>query len=190
MLPINFGKRFASFVLICVKFKCYENRKSKIKDSGIQRIGQIPNDWNTQHVKTIFDLRTEKSFLPLSEVNLISLYTDKGVIQHSDLEETSGNKASNAEGYKKVHKNDIVVNIILCWMGAIGCSDYDGVTSPAYDVYSPKTGVESKYYHYYFRTKGFNGDCYKNGRGIMLMRWRTYSDQFRAITVPKRNLNL
>ncbi len=155
-----------------------------MKDSGIQWIGQIPEEWNTQHVKTIFDLRTEKSFLPLSEVNLISLYTDKGVIQHSDLEETSGNKASNAEGYKIVHKNDIVVNIILCWMGAIGRSDYDGVTSPAYDVYSPKTGVESKYYHYYFRTKGFNGDCYKNGRGIMLMRWRTYSDQFRAITVP------
>ncbi|MCM1559909.1 MAG: hypothetical protein NC123_10220 [Butyrivibrio sp.] len=82
-----------------------------------------------------------------------------------------------------VYKDDIVVNIILCWMGAIGRSEYNGVTSPAYDIYIPQSGVLSKFYHYYFRTKGFSGDCYKRGKGIMAMRWRTYSDQFRDIKV-------
>ena len=154
-----------------------------MKDSGIEWIGEIPVEWSVVRIKNLFDYRNERNYKPLDEVNLISLYTDKGVVQHSDLEETTGNKASNADGYKLVYKNDIVVNIILCWMGAIGRSAYYGVTSPAYDVYSPKQGINSKFYHYLFRTNGFNGDCYKVGRGIMAMRWRTYSDQFRAIKV-------
>ena len=154
-----------------------------MKDSGIEWIGEIPAEWSVVRIKNLFDYRNERNYKPLDEVNLISLYTDKGVVQHRDLEETTGNKASNADGYKLVYKNDIVVNIILCWMGAIGRSAYYGVTSPAYDVYSPKQGINSKFYHYLFRTNGFNGDCYKVGRGIMAMRWRTYSDQFRAIKV-------
>ena len=156
----------------------------KMKDSGIEWIGEIPEEWEVRRIKTLFTLRDEKNYLPLEKVNLISLYTDLGVVQHSDLEKTSGNKASNADGYKLVKKNDIVVNIILCWMGAIGRSEYDGVTSPAYDIYIPSERlVDSRFYHHYFRTTGFSGDCFKRGRGIMLMRWRTYSDQFRDIPV-------
>ena len=154
-----------------------------MKDSGIEWIGDIPAEWDVVRIKNLFDYRNERNFKPLEEVNLISLYTDKGVVQHCDLYETTGNKASNADGYKLVYENDIVVNIILCWMGAIGRSAYFGVTSPAYDVYSPKQKTNSKFYHYLFRTNGFSGDCYKVGRGIMAMRWRTYSDQFRAIKV-------
>lgn len=154
-----------------------------MKNSGIEWIGDIPAEWDVVRIKNLFDYRNERNFKPLEEVNLISLYTDKGVVQHCDLDETTGNKASNADGYKLVYENDIVVNIILCWMGAIGRSAYFGVTSPAYDVYSPKQKTNSKFYHYLFRTNGFSGDCYKVGRGIMAMRWRTYSDQFRAIKV-------
>ncbi len=155
----------------------------EMKDSRIEWIDKMPVEWEERRIKTLFALQDEKNFLPLEEVNLISLYTDLGVVQHSELEKTTGNKASNADGYKKVYENDIVVNIILCWMRAIGHSDYNGVTSPAYDVYIPKKGAFSKFYHYYFRSTGFSGDCYKRGRGIMAMRWRTYSDQFRDIKV-------
>ena len=161
----------------------------KMKDSGIEWIGEIPQEWEARRIKTLFRLRDERNSLPLEQVNLISLYTDKGVIQHSDIEKTTGNKASHADGYKKVYQNDIVVNIILCWMGAIGRSDYDGVTSPAYDVYVPSEEIDSRFYHHYFRTSGFSGDCYKRGKGIMAMRWRTYSDQFRDIRVVMPPLN-
>ena len=157
--------------------------EQEMKDSGVEWIGEIPAEWSVQRIKTIFSIRNERNYLPLEQVNLISLYTDKGVVQHCDIEKTTGNKASNADGYKKVCPNDIIVNIILCWMGAIGRSDYAGVTSPAYDVYVPSPEIECRFYHYYFRTLGFSGDCYKNGRGIMAMRWRTYSDQFRSIKV-------
>lgn len=155
----------------------------KMKDSGIEWIGEIPEDWEVRRIKTLFQLRNEKSFKPLNEVNLISLYTDKGVLQHSEIEYVAGNKASNADGYKCVYEEDIVVNIILCWMGAIGRSSYNGVTSPAYDIYKPNVCTNSSFYHYYFRTNGFNGECFQRGRGIMLMRWRTYSEDFMDIKV-------
>ena len=147
---------------------------------------KCPSNWRYEQIRYLYELRDERNFEPLSEVNLISLYTDQGVMQHSDIEKTSGNKAVTADGYKKVYPEDIVVNIILCWMGAMGRSEYQGVTSPAYDVYKPLgcSKVCSKYYHYLFRTDRFSKKCYTVGRGIMMMRWRTYSSQFRAIKVP------
>lgn len=155
-----------------------------MKDSGIEWIGKIPSDWKTIRVKYLFCLRDEKNELPLEKVNLLSLYTDIGVFPHGQVEER-GNKAVKAEGYKIVHKKDIVVNIILAWMGAIGISDYDGVTSPAYDIYRPiNDSVCPKYYHYLFRTKLFASECHKYGRGIMAMRWRTYSSEFKNFIVP------
>lgn len=156
----------------------------EMKDSGVEWIGEIPKEWKVTRIKNLFELRNERNYEALEDVNLISLYTDKGVVQHSDLTETTGNKAVTADGYKIVQKDDIVVNIILCWMGAIGRSEYNGVTSPAYDVYKPNQDTNSKYFHYVFRTPQFNGECYRYGRGIMMMRWRTYSTEFRAINVP------
>ena len=153
-------------------------------DSKDLWFGVLPAHWKMQRIKTLFDLRDERSYLPLEEVNLISLYANLGVHQHADIEHTTGNKARNADGYKVVYRDDIIVNILLCWMGAIGRSDYDGVTSPAYDVYAPKEGINAQYYHYLFRTPLFSGECYRYGKGIMSMRWRTYSPQFRNIFVP------
>ena len=159
------------------------NPDIQMKDSGIEWIGEIPEHWNTRRIGTLFRLRDEKNYKSMDEVQLLSLYTGIGVFPHGEQEER-GNKAVTVEGYKVVHKNDIVVNIILAWMGAIGISDYDGVTSPAYDVYIPSTSVIPHYYHYVFRTKGIAGECYKYGRGIMMMRWRTYSSEFKQISIP------
>ena len=162
------------------------DRNRSRKETGEVWLIDIPDEWEFTQIRYLFALRDERNDKPLKDVNLISLYTDKGVVQHADLEKTTGNKASTADGYKLVYKNDIVVNIILCWMGAVGRSAYNGVTSPAYDVYRPidSAKVLSRYYHYLFRTPRFNGKCYEEGRGIMMMRWRTYSSEFRAIKVP------
>lgn len=163
------------------------NKSVPMKDSGTDWIPyEIPEQWELSKIKYIFNLRDEKNYRPLEEVNLISLYTDLGVVQHCDLETTTGNKAYTADGYKKVYVDDIVVNIILCWMGAIGISQYEGVTSPAYDVYYAidKEVICPQYYHYLFKIEQFHGKCYSVGRGIMAMRWRTYSSEFRNITVP------
>jgi type I restriction enzyme S subunit len=160
-------------------------RYAEYKDSGIEWIDSVPVGWDIKRIKYLFALRNERNYLPMDEVRLLSLYTELGVLPHDDLEKTTGNKAVTVEDYKKVYPEDIVVNIILCWMGAIGISKYEGVTSPAYDIYQPiSLLIESSYYHHLFRTPMFSGDCYKVGRGIMAMRWRTYSDEFKSIKVP------
>ena len=159
------------------------NPDVELKDSTIDMCEQIPVHWSISQNRYLFSLRDEKNYKPLEEVRLLSLYTDLGVFPHGEQEER-GNKAVKAEGYKVVYENDIVVNIILAWMGAIGRSAYDGVTSPAYDIYKPTENVCSRYYHYLYRTKPFSAECYKYGRGIMAMRWRTYSSEFKSIKVP------
>ena len=159
------------------------NPDVEMKDSGVDWLCEIPADWDAIQIRYLYALRNERNYEALENVNLLSLYTDLGVFPHGEQEER-GNKVVTADGYKCVHKNDIVVNIILAWMGAIGLSEYDGVTSPAYDIYYPIANINSKFYHYLFRTKLFSGECYKYGRGIMAMRWRTYSSEFRAIKVP------
>ena len=80
----------------------------------IEWFGDIPRYWDKKRIKYLFHLRDERNYKPLDQVNLISLYTKLGVVQNSDLEHTTGNKAATAEGYKCVYENDIVVNIILC----------------------------------------------------------------------------
>jgi len=147
-------------------------------------IDKIPSHWATQRIKTILTLREERSYKPMREVNLISLYAKFGVRQHKDIEHTTGNKARNADGYKVVYPGDIVVNILLCWMGSIGRSEYYGVTSPAYDIYRPRVPINTKFFNYIFRTPMFAQQCYRAGKGIMAMRWRTYSPQFSNIVVP------
>lgn len=162
----------------------------EMKDSGIEWIGDIPQAWDTIKIGHIFSLRNDKNTLPEDKVQLLSLYTGIGVFPTgSEYTKASGNHAQTVEGYKIVKKNDIVVNIILAWMGALGISDYDGVVSPAYDVYIPNMEkIIPHYFHYVFRTSGIAGECYKYGRGIMLMRWRTYSSEFRQIQVPYPSL--
>lgn len=156
------------------------------KDSGVEWIGAIPKGWDIIRIGYAFCLRSEKNYLPKDKVQLLSLYTGVGVFPTgSEKTKTSGNHAQTVSGYKIVHKNDIVVNIILAWMGAIGVSNYDGVVSPAYDVYIPDLlKIVPHYAHYVFRTDGIAGECFKYGRGIMLMRWRTYSSEFKQIKIP------
>lgn len=162
------------------------NHDVEMKDSGIEWIGEIPKDWVTIRIGNVFSLRNERNYLPMEQVQLLSLYSGKGVFPTGEEGTTnSGNHAQTVADYKIVKKNDIVVNIILAWMGSLGISNYNGVVSPAYDVYIPnEEKVVPHYYHYVFRTSGIANECYRYGRGIMMMRWRTYSSEFKRIHVP------
>lgn len=149
---------------------------------GISHDDASPMEW--RRVKHLFKLRDERNHLEREEVTLLSLYAKHGVRKYDEIEERTGNPVRTVQDYKCVHAGDIIVNIILAWMGSIGRSPHNGVISPAYDIWTPLEGVSSRYYHYLFRTKWFSGECYKRGKGIMMMRWRTYADQFGDIRVP------
>ena len=158
------------------------------KDSGVDWLGKIPSDWDLLKVKNIF--RLVMKFAPKNnDCELLSVYTDIGVKPRKELEER-GNRATTTDGYLIVEKGDIVVNKLLAWMGAIGLSDYDGVTSPAYDVLKPKMTIEGIFYHLLFRSPQCTSELKRHSRGIMDMRLRLYFDKFGDVVVPYPNIEV
>ncbi|MGE6113201.1 restriction endonuclease subunit S [Aeromonas salmonicida] len=158
------------------------NPCAPLRDSGIEWIGKIPEHWECKKVKHLFRLAMEQSEKNNNH-ELLSVYSDIGVKPRKELEER-GNKASTTDGYWIVKKGDIVVNKLLAWMGAIGLSEYDGVTSPAYDILRPEKRLNGYFYHYLFRSKFCSTELKRHSRGIMDMRLRLYFDKFGVIEVP------
>ena len=99
-----------------------------------------------------------------------------------ELEE-KGNKASTTDDYWIVKRGDLIANKLLAWMGGIGVSHYDGVTSPAYDILMPVVDLVPDYYHFLFRTPTYQQQFKQRSKGIMDMRLRLYFDQFGQISV-------
>ena len=151
----------------------------KYIDTDCQFINKIPESWKVVRTKSHFRLSVEKSGIDHNK-DLLSVYTHIGVRPRKDLE-ARGNKASSTDNYWIVNRGDIVVNKLLAWMGAIGVSHYEGVTSPAYDVLRPKVEMHTDYYHYLFRTKNYLHLFKARSRGIMDMRLRLYFDEFGQI---------
>ncbi|MBR2508218.1 MAG: restriction endonuclease subunit S [Lentisphaeria bacterium] len=156
------------------------------KATNLPWLPQIPAHWETRRAKALFRLVTE----PAPENNteeLLSVYTHIGVRPRKDLE-AKGNRASTTDGYWCVKKGDIICNKLLAWMGAIGVSEFEGVTSPAYDIFRKRTeNIYPQYYHYLFRTPLFHSVFRAYSRGIMDMRLRLYYDQFGTIIIPYPN---
>lgn len=157
-------------------------RYESYKDSGVEWLGEVPHCWDVKKVKNIFHLIVEPA-AKNNQCELLSVYTDIGVKPRAELEER-GNKASTTDGYWIVKKGDIVVNKLLAWMGAIGLSEYDGVTSPAYDILRPHQQINGKFFHYLFRTPLCLSEFKKNSRGIMDMRLRLYFEKLGNIYIP------
>ena len=153
-----------------------------LRDSGIPWLGEIPANWLLKRVKYIFKLIAD----PAPEDNdfeLLSLYTNIGVRPRKDLE-ARGNKSTTTDSYWLVKQGDLVVNKLLAWMGAFGVSDYEGVTSPAYDILRPASDVNSYYYHHLFRCGICFPEIRRRSYGIMDMRLRLYFDRLGDMLVP------
>ena len=151
----------------------------EMKSSGVEWIGEIPAHWKVINTKYLFRLVTE----PAPENNnyeLLSIYTSIGVRPRKELEER-GNRATTTDGYWLVKKGDFIVNKLLAWMGAIGLSNYEGVTSPAYDILRKSRPLNERFYEYLFRCGLYFPEFKKRSRGIMEVRLRLYFDQFGQI---------
>jgi type I restriction enzyme S subunit len=160
------------------KVKQYSN----YADFGQQWLGDLPSHWQVMRTKLLFDLITEPAPIGNSE-ELLSVYTALGVKPRKELE-ARGNKASSTDNYWRVKQGDIIVNKLLAWMGAIGISEYNGVTSPAYDILRPKENVNPYFYNFLFRNPIASREFKRHSRGIMDMRLRLYFTRFGDIKLP------
>lgn len=144
-----------------LKLKPYKD----YKNTGLQWLEEIPEHWDMIKTKRLFRLCTEKA--PANHgLELLSIYTHIGVKPRKELEER-GNKASSTDEYWIVKHGDIIVNKLLAWMGAVGVSHYEGVTSPAYDILRRIRPLNPDFYHYLFRTGIYLREFKSRSRGIM-----------------------
>ena len=151
------------------------NPDAPMKDSGVEWLGEVPEHWELKATKRLFRLVVEPA-PDANDYELLSIYTEIGVRPRKDLE-AKGNKATTTDGYWMVQKGDLIVNKLLAWMGAIGISDYDGVTSPAYDILRQIVPMEPRYYDFLFRCGICFSEFRRFSRGIMDMRLRLYFDE-------------
>lgn len=153
--------------------------ESEMKDSGIEGINSIPENWLIKRIKYLFCERNEK-VINASSTELLSVSEYYGVAPRK--EKISQAKilvrAESLEGYKRCEKNDLVSNIMLAWKGAMGISNYRGVVSPSYCVYTPLENLYPRYYHYLFRTDIYKEIFKQHSTGIIASRLRLYTEQF------------
>ena len=151
----------------------------EMKPSRMEWIGDIPAHWEVINTKYLFQLVTEPA-PKNNDCELLSIYTHIGVKPRKELE-PKGNRATTTDGYWLVKKGDFIVNKLLAWMGAIGLSNYEGVTSPAYDILRKSRPLNERFYEYLFRCGLYFTEFKKRSRGIMEVRLRLYFDQFGQI---------
>ena len=122
----------------------------KMKDSGIEWIGEIPEGWEILAHKYI--MHKEKSICEhYSGEDVISL-TLNGVVKR-DLENPSGKMPTTFDGYQFVDPNDLLlclfdIDVTPRCVGLV--KDY-GVTSPAYSRFKIHSGFCNAYYNYLLR---------------------------------------
>jgi type I restriction enzyme M protein len=150
------------------------------KDSGNERIGEVPINWDIKKNKYFTQPHNNKS--EKGEEELLSVSEHQGVIPRSNIREKEEHlsRSESLAGYKKVKKGELVSNIMLAWKRGLGVSKYDGIVSPAYSVFS-FLNSEPKYFHYLFRTDEYISEFKRNSTGVIESRLRLYDDEFGAI---------
>lgn len=138
-----------------------------MKNSGIEWIGEIPDDWETKTIKQLLIERTEKNSNYQTDT-ILSLSAKDGVSLY-DGEHHAGNRPrEDLSDYKVVYPDDIVVNSMNILSGSVGLSKFKGCVSPVYYIYYPRKNNNVKFLHYIFQCKQFQLSLRGLGKGILI----------------------
>lgn len=111
----------------------------------------IPSHWE---VLPMYAVAQEKSICNCTELPLLSVYLDVGVIPFSAKAEKRTNVTStDLSKYQRVDIGDFVLNNQQAWRGSVGVSFNTGIVSPAYIVLSMNDRLNSRYANYLFRSR-------------------------------------
>lgn len=129
-----------------VKYQKY----AEYKDSGVQWIGEIPDDWKF--------LRGKWKFNTLKEVNRDLQCMDRlaltmnGVIERS-IDSDEGLQPAEFSGYQIFEKDDLVFKLIDLEnfkTSRVGLVFKRGIMSPAYIRLRPLQGTYSRFFYYFY----------------------------------------
>ncbi len=134
------------------------NPNAKMRGSGIQWIGNMPSSWSVLKGKYMFAQRSLRG--NSIELQLLSPTQKFGVIPQTRYEELSGMNAvklsekADLSLFKTIHKGDFCISL-RSFQGGFEYSEYEGVVSPAYQVFYPTVEIADGYYRYLFKEQGF-----------------------------------
>ena len=150
-----------------------------LKDSKVEWLGKIPEDWKVERIGTLYSLRNSKvsdeDYPPLS-------VTMQGILPQ--LETVA--KTDDHSNRKLVKKGDFAINSRSDRRGSCGISDYDGSVSLINIVLKPNAKMNPVYYNWLFHTSLFADEFYKWGHGIVDDLWTTNWQDMKNIfvTIP------
>lgn len=157
------------------------NPDAPLKDSGIPWLGMIPEHWEVERSKWLLPEIDERSETGEEELLTVSHLT--GVTKRRD-KDVNMFMAESLEGYKKCNKDDLVINTLWAWMGAMGVSPVDGVISPAYNVYRPTERLLSEYLDMLVRMSNFISEITRYSKGVWSSRLRLYPEGLYEAHLP------
>lgn len=127
-------------------------------------VSQLPDDWKLLPNIAIFRERIERGF---DNEELLSVTIGKGVIRQSDVDIKKDSSNEDKSKYKLIKVGDIAYNRMRMWQGALGYSEYQGITSPAYVVLKPRMKINQRFFHYMFRTGFYTNYSKRFSYGIV-----------------------
>ncbi len=155
-----------------------------MKDSGIEWIGQIPNDWEIKRLKAVLCERNESNN-PVKTDYILSLTNDRGVIPYEEKGDVGNKSKEDVSGYKLAYPDDIVLNSMNVIIGSVALSKYYGCVSPVYYMLYPRNSLDDvRYYNYIFQTKEFQSKLKGYGNGIMEIRMRIQMSKLNTVDLP------
>lgn len=124
----------------------YENYKRCTQIFG----ESFPSHWE---IKPIYGMAHEKKISNCTDLKLLSVYLDLGVIPFSQKVEKRTNVTSlDLSKYQRVDPGDFVLNNQQAWRGSVGVSRYTGIVSPAYIVLELDGSNNSDFMNYMLRS--------------------------------------
>jgi len=138
--------------------------------------------WDIRRAKYLFREVDERSKSGNEELLSVSHIT--GVTPRSEKNITMF-KAESYVGHKTCKPGDLVINTMWAWMGALGVSNYEGIISPAYAVYRPRTSerMMGAYIDALLRIRPYTANFICRSTGVRASRLRLYPEEFFKIPI-------
>lgn len=127
-------------------------------------VAKIPEGWQLLPNIAVFAERIERGFV---DEELLSVTIGRGVIRQTDVDIKKDSSNEDKSKYKLIKIGDIAYNRMRMWQGALGYSDYRGITSPAYVILKPKMEINQRFFHYMFRTGFYTNYSKRFSYGIV-----------------------
>ncbi len=140
-----------------------------MKDSGIEWIGEIPNNWEIRKVKSAF----YRSKIDAQQEDPVVLSLARSGVKVRDISNNEGQLAESYYNYNVVEPGDLLLNPMDLYSGAnCSISKVSGVISPAYINLRTKGQSNPIYYDYYFKTQYWAMAFFAHGKGVSFdNRW-------------------